>query len=48
MSLEPQSRTPVPWSDEDKRALIARGWELTDEALAAAGVDQPTNVAQSR
>ncbi len=36
------------WSDEDKRALIERGWELTDEALAAAGVDQPTNVAQSR
>ena len=48
VSLEPQSRTPVQWSDEDKRALIGRGWALTDEALAAAGVDQPRNVAQSR
>ena len=48
VSLEPQSRTPAPWSEEDKRELIARGWALTDEALSAAGVDQPTNVAQSR
>ena len=37
VSLEPQSRTPQPWSDEDKRALIARGWTLTDEELGRLG-----------
>ena len=37
VSLEPQSRTPVQWSDADKRELIARGWTLTDEALGPHG-----------
>ena len=37
VSLEPQSRTPQLWSDEDKRALIGRGWTLTDEELSRLG-----------
>jgi predicted acylesterase/phospholipase RssA len=34
LSLEPGFRNPRPWTEEAKRALIARGWELTDEALS--------------
>jgi predicted acylesterase/phospholipase RssA len=48
VSLEPRYRTPQTWTDEDKRALFRRGWELTDAELTAAGVAQPTNVAYRR
>jgi predicted acylesterase/phospholipase RssA len=48
VSLEPRFRTIGPWSEEDKRALVERGWRLTDEALRADAEAQPTNVAQSR
>jgi predicted acylesterase/phospholipase RssA len=33
--LDPTFRGDEPWPEERKRALIARGYELTDEALAA-------------
>lgn len=36
--LEPGFRTPRPWTEEVKRALIERGRVLTGDALAAAGV----------
>ncbi|MGE5690670.1 MAG: patatin-like phospholipase family protein [Pseudomonadota bacterium] len=48
VSLEPRYRTPEMWTEEDKRSLFERGWELTDRELAAAGVDQPKNVAYRR
>jgi predicted acylesterase/phospholipase RssA len=34
--LEPGFRTQTPWSDDAKRALIRRGYELTDEQLREA------------
>jgi predicted acylesterase/phospholipase RssA len=33
ISLDPGWRTQRPWTEEDKRRLIVRGYELTDEAL---------------
>jgi predicted acylesterase/phospholipase RssA len=32
-SLETTARNPLPWTDEAKRALIERGYELLDEEL---------------
>ena len=37
VSLEPRSRTPRRWTEPEKRALIDRGWALTDEALRSQG-----------
>jgi len=37
--LEPGLRTQPRWSDEDKRVLIRRGWELADEQLSTISVD---------
>jgi predicted acylesterase/phospholipase RssA len=37
--LEPGLRNQPRWSDDDKRALIRRGWELADEELSAIAVD---------
>ncbi len=34
VSLEPGFRTQKPWTEEAKRALIARGYELADRELA--------------
>jgi predicted acylesterase/phospholipase RssA len=34
VSLEAGLRKPQPWTEEAKRALIRRGWELLDELLA--------------
>ena len=49
VSLEPRYRAPEPWSADDKRALMRRGWDFTDRELAAAGFGaQPKKVAQSR
>ena len=36
VSLDPGIRTQQPWTEEAKRALIARGYELADRKLAAA------------
>ena len=35
-SLDPTFRSEVPWPSELKRALVARGYALADDALAAA------------
>jgi predicted acylesterase/phospholipase RssA len=35
VGLEPGLRSQPRWSDDDKRALIRRGWELADEQLGA-------------
>jgi predicted acylesterase/phospholipase RssA len=35
ISLDPGWRSQKPWTEADKRRLIARGYELTDDALAA-------------
>ncbi len=35
ISLDPGWRSQTPWTEADKRRLIVRGYELTDEALAA-------------
>ena len=37
--LEPGMRNQPHWSEEDKRALIRRGWELADEQLSQISVD---------
>ena len=37
--LEPGLRTQPRWSDDDKRVLIRRGWELADEQLSTISVD---------
>jgi predicted acylesterase/phospholipase RssA len=34
-SLDPTFRSDIPWPSDRKRALIARGYALTDEALAS-------------
>ncbi len=39
ISLEAGLRTQRPWSDEAKRALIDRGYELTDRELQKHGVE---------
>ena len=39
VSLEPGFRRQRPWTVADKRAIIARGYELADRELRAAGVD---------
>ncbi len=36
LALDPSFRTGLGWPEERKNALIARGWSLADEALAAA------------
>ena len=38
--LEPGLRNQPRWSDEDKRALIRRGWELADAELRATTMDE--------
>jgi predicted acylesterase/phospholipase RssA len=40
--LEPGMRNQPHWSDEEKRDLIRRGWELADEQLSAIAVDDIT------
>lgn len=37
--LEPGMRSQPHWGDDEKRALIRRGWELADAELAAIAVD---------
>jgi hypothetical protein len=37
-SLETGVRAPVAWTEDAKRALVARGYELTERALEAHGV----------
>lgn len=39
VSLEAGLRHQKPWSDEAKRALVARGYELTDREFRARGLD---------
>jgi predicted acylesterase/phospholipase RssA len=41
VSLEPRYRAPLPWTEDDKRSLVRRGWELTDAELERAGVGVP-------
>jgi hypothetical protein len=38
VSLESGPRDDRRWPEEDKRALIRRGWELADAELAAHGI----------
>jgi hypothetical protein len=38
MSLEAASRNPEPWSEEAKRALIRKGYDLLDEVLVERAV----------
>ena len=38
--LEPGLRNQPRWSEDEKRALIRRGWELADEQLSAIAVDR--------
>ena len=38
VSLEAASRNPKPWSDDQKRALIRRGYDLLDELLVEQAV----------
>jgi len=38
LGLEGSFRGRDPWAEDAKRALILRGWELTDAELAASGV----------
>jgi predicted acylesterase/phospholipase RssA len=39
VSLEPGLRRQRPWTDDAKRAIVARGYELADRELRAAEVD---------
>ena len=32
-SIETTARNPIPWTDEAKRRVIDRGYELLDEEL---------------
>ena len=41
VSLDPGVRAQQPWTVEAKESLIARGYELTDQALRAAEVNVP-------
>jgi hypothetical protein len=38
VSLETGLRNPAPWTEEAKRALIRRGYELLDELLVEEAV----------
>ena len=40
-SLEPSFRNQRPWTDEAKRLLIERGYELTAAVLRAEGITEP-------
>jgi predicted acylesterase/phospholipase RssA len=40
--LEPGLRNQPRWSEEEKRALIRRGWALADEQLSEIAVDEVT------
>ena len=40
--LEPGLRNQPRWSEDEKRALIRRGWELADEQLSASVLDAYT------
>jgi predicted acylesterase/phospholipase RssA len=40
ISLEPGFRRQQPWTREEKRSIIARGYELADRELRAAGIDR--------
>lgn len=39
IGLEPGFRNQPRWSEEDKRMLVRRGWELADEELRAIEID---------
>lgn len=39
VSLEPGFRRQQPWTVDDKRSIIARGYELAERELRAAGID---------
>ena len=39
VSLEPGFRRQQPWTVADKRSIIARGYELAEQELRAAGID---------
>jgi predicted acylesterase/phospholipase RssA len=39
VSLEPGLRRQQPWTVADKRSIIARGYELAEQELRAAGID---------
>jgi predicted acylesterase/phospholipase RssA len=41
VSLDPGLRAQTPWPDEDKRALVERGYALADAELRRAGIDLP-------
>ena len=41
VSLDPGVRAQKPWSVEDKRALIERGYALADAELSRTGIDLP-------
>jgi predicted acylesterase/phospholipase RssA len=41
VSLDPGLRAQKPWSEEDKLALIDRGYALADAELQRAGIDRP-------
>jgi hypothetical protein len=40
VSLEPGFRDQKPWTAEAKQALIDRGYQLADDELREAGVDE--------
>jgi predicted acylesterase/phospholipase RssA len=42
VGLEPGLRNQPRWSEEEKRALIRRGWALADEQLSEIAVDEVT------
>jgi predicted acylesterase/phospholipase RssA len=42
ISLEPGWRTQRPWTETDKRRLIVRGYELTDDQLANESSSEPS------
>jgi predicted acylesterase/phospholipase RssA len=48
VSLEAGLRKPQPWTDEAKRALIQRGWDLLDELLTEPAERRPGARASSR
>jgi predicted acylesterase/phospholipase RssA len=40
ISIEPGFRRQKPWTAEEKRSIVARGYELADRELRAAGVER--------
>jgi predicted acylesterase/phospholipase RssA len=47
ISLDPGWRSQKPWTEADKRRLIVRGYELTEEALAANDTESDPSGASS-